>query len=206
MHGIRRVNPNSSHQPTPHQSKGEQPSTSKRPASTASTHPTKVRKLDNESKPVEYFCSVCKVTIPAQNYFHHLHSNLHKGNCCQPTAMDGVLTIETTFKGRLSTYRLPATEQTVDFEGFLGGIQDKVLQLVRSDVSRHGSVKMNVELFGNYHLKTSGEYSIKSFNTRNEIVTIATDLNHLYQSFVEKMLTKAREFNENKSGMKFVSE
>lgn len=197
VHGARRDQPSVSHQPP--LSTSPQQSTSYQPT------PAKVRKLDSGLKPNNHFCTVCKVTYPSRSYFQHLRSNIHKSNCCQQTAVDGVLSIETTFRGRISTYRLPAADQSVDYGQFLTTIQDKVLQLVASNVSTNGAVKMHIELFGNYYLKTSGEYSVKSFNTKNEIVTVATDLNQLYQSFVERVLTKAREFNENKSGMQIIA-
>ena len=50
------------------------------------------------------------------------------------------------------------------------------------------------------YLKTTEEFSIRSFNTKNEVITVDTDLAELYKSVEEVLITKAQEFNESKSG------
>lgn len=168
---------------------------------TSQPTPAKVRKIvaDQPNSNLTN-CSTCQVDIPTKSYFAHLRSNQHKAKCCQSIDMKGVMLLNTAFRGRIASYRIPAEHQTIDYEAFLRENEEKVYKIINMNIIKHGSVKVNVELFGKYFLKTSGEYSIKSFNTKNEIATIATNLETLYSTFTEAALTKARDFNENKSG------
>lgn len=116
------------------------------------------------------------------------------------SSYEGVHHLQTAFKGRIASYVLPATNQTVDYLHFFDGMRKKVLTLIEDSIMKHKVLKVNLEVFGNYHLKSSGEFTIKSFNTKNQIVTVATDLGDVFDSMKERLITKAQEFNENKSG------
>lgn len=72
--------------------------------------------------------------------------------------------------------------------------------MIEDSIVQHKTVKMNLEMFGNYFLKTTGEFSVKSFNTKYEVVTVGSNLQELYTAMKEILLTKAQDFNENKSG------
>lgn len=173
------------------------------PSTTDQPTPAKVMKREQQNSSDQQ-CTSCQITIPSRSFIQHHRSNVHKSNCCDPVEVDGVFSIETAFKSRIASYRIPALHQTLDYGMFMNEIKEKVLQLVTSSIYKHGSIKINVELFGYYYLKSSGEFSIKSFNTRNEIITVATNLDQKYDSLKDIVLNKAQEFNENKSGKAFI--
>lgn len=131
----------------------------------------------------------------------HQRSNQHKSNSLNPCHYDGVFRMSSAFTNRITSFQIPTTHQTVDYHEFLSDVKPKALQIIEDSLFQHKALKISFELFGNYYLKTTGEFSIKSFNTKHEIVTVASDLNHLYAAIAEILVTKAQEFNENKSGM-----
>lgn len=111
--------------------------------------------------------------------------------------------MSSAFRNRIASFQIPTTYQTLDYQEFLSNIKPKVTQIIEDSLFEHKALKINFEVFGNYYLKTTGEFSLKSFNTKYEIVTVASDLNLLYDEMVEILITKAQEFNENKSGTLF---
>lgn len=130
----------------------------------------------------------------------HQRSNKHKTNSVRKCAYEGVLQVATAFKNRIGSFQFPAQYQTVDYAKFLDNIKPNVFGVIEDYILQHKTLKINFEMFGNYYLKTSGEFSIKSFNTKYEVVTVSTDLAQLYKTFEEILITKTQDFNENKSG------
>lgn len=143
---------------------------------------------------------MCDIYIPATAYFAHQLSENHKAKCCKPLDVDNVFIVDTAFNNRIATYRLPISYQTLNYETFLEDVRPKVMQLIESSICQHRLIKVNFEIYGNYFLQRTGEYSIKSFNTKQEVVTTGSKLDDIYNHFTETMITKTKEFNENKSG------
>lgn len=79
-------------------------------------------------------------------------------------------------------------------------IKNKVLELIRSGVSKFTAIKVNVELFGSYILETQHMRDVKSFNTKNVVVTVGTDVDQVYNDFTESLDGKVSEFQERESG------
>ena len=157
--------------------------------------------VENEPGPSKTTkCNTCNVYIQENKLAAHWRSQHHKRSTCQPSSIDGVYQMETAFKSRIASFRIPTTYHCIDYNEFLTSIENLVHRIIQLHLQRHLAVKANMELFGNYFLKTTGEFSVKSFNTKYEVVTSSTNLQNLYSSFVETLVNKAKDFNENKSG------
>ncbi|KAJ8954711.1 hypothetical protein NQ318_011404 [Aromia moschata] len=79
-------------------------------------------------------------------------------------------------------------------------LNKKVFDAINGYIQQHHALKINFELFGLYIIPEKELSDIKSFNTRNKIVTISTDLHEMYDLFEEEMVSKAAEFQERDSG------
>lgn len=144
------------------------------------------------------FCTSCNVQTG--NLIAHQRTQKHKANNCLQADIDGVYQLQTVMKNRISSYRIPSTSDSIDYEEFLSSIECKIRQILQSHLDKFRTIKVNMELYGMYFLATSDEYSTKSFNSKNEIVTLSTQLEDLILHFQDVLVTKAKEFNENKSG------
>lgn len=69
-------------------------------------------------------------------------------------------------------------------------------------LEKHISIKVNVEFFGMYVIFSKNVMDVKSFNTKNSVVTQATALKEVYDQFMATILGKASEFQERDSGKK----
>lgn len=144
------------------------------------------------------YCAVCNLHV--QNFYAHQRTDSHKSKSCLQSDIEGVLKVHSTFKNRIASYRIPATDHLIDYEEFLSSVKCKVQQVLQRHLHNFKAVKVNMEVFGLYYLASSDEYSVKSFNSRDEILTLATNIDTLYDHFQDALVTKAKEFNENKSG------
>lgn len=114
---------------------------------------------------------------------------------------DGVVTVQTAFQSRIASYRVGSANYHIIVEEFMSEIKNKVLALLQRKVLDFRSVKVNVELFGYFVLESQDLSEMKSFNTRNEIVTEGTDLDELYDNFSGVLDEKVSEFQERESGI-----
>lgn len=137
--------------------------------------------------------------IPRHAIGGHMRSIRHKANTWSP--MEGnICVMKTAFKSRIITYKISSNNHHINVENFLNEIKNKVLPLIENEVRKHVSIKLNLELFGMYYLDSKENHEMKSFNTRNEIVSMSSDLDHLYDDFVAKLDEKADIFQERDSG------
>lgn len=114
---------------------------------------------------------------------------------------DGVVAVQTAFRSRIASYRVGTTNYHIIVNDFMTEIKNKVLELIQRKVDTFRSVKVNFELFGYFVLETQDLSEVKSFNTRNEIVTGGTDVGELYDNFIGVLDEKVSEFQERESGM-----
>lgn len=106
------------------------------------------------------------------------------------------------FKNRIASYRLEA--DGIDVVEFLQSATPKVVRLIESCMDKHGSLKINLELFGLYTLPSKDNTQIKSFNTSNSVVTIATNFEDIYKQMYDEILRKMDQFEEADSGWALV--
>lgn len=83
---------------------------------------------------------------------------------------------------------------------FMEDVKPKIVPLVRNQLGKLKSVKVNFELFGYFILEAKERGDVKTFNTRNEIVTMGTDLDGIFQSTTGILDAKVGEFQERDSG------
>lgn len=145
-------------------------------------------------------CVVCNVSVPSNLMVAHQRTSLHRNNSCLPLC-DGVELVNSAFKSRIATYRISSNSEHVDFTLFFNDIMSKVLDVLEQALRLHYTIKVNMIVVGQYYHPTQEVYTEKSFNTCNNIVAVGSDLNDVYQSFVETMKTQSTEFQEKDSGM-----
>ena len=113
---------------------------------------------------------------------------------------EGVQLVKTSFRSRLATYRLEGTEDPTNVKRFLGHLKAKIIRLVGSHLEKQTNIKIGMELFGRFLLRTKEQLEIKSFNTKHALVSEDTDLEELFNQFREILDKKATEFEEKESG------
>lgn len=147
------------------------------------------------------YCNVCDEHVAPRAYVGHIRSNRHKQRLGGTSMDDGVVAVQTAFRSRIASYRVGTTNYHIIVNDFMTEIKNKVLELIQRKVDTFRSVKVNFELFGYFVLETQDLSEVKSFNTRNEIVTGGTDVGELYDNFIGVLDEKVSEFQERESGM-----
>lgn len=79
-------------------------------------------------------------------------------------------------------------------------IKETALNLITNQLMKLTSLKVNVELFGSYILPSKGLRDVKSFNTKNVIITEGSDISQIYDDFVGILDMKVSDFQEKESG------
>ncbi|CAG9773663.1 unnamed protein product [Ceutorhynchus assimilis] len=144
-------------------------------------------------------CAACNLSIPSNLMMAHQRTTQHRNNSCIPLC-DGVQRVDSAFRSRIATYRISSDTEHIDFTVFFNDVMLKVLNVLEQMLGFHGALKVNMVVIGQYYHPTQDVNTEKSFNTCNKIVAVGSDLNELYQSFVEAMKTQSTEFQERDSG------
>jgi hypothetical protein len=108
---------------------------------------------------------------------------------------------KTAFKSRISSYMIKnVNNNDLEINFFFKLIHENLVKLIKNKLSEFNQLKINLELFANYILPTKEAREIKSFNTKNKIFTLSTNLNEELEQMYEIMKTKMSEFAEKDSG------
>lgn len=83
---------------------------------------------------------------------------------------------------------------------FMSDLQQRLLTLLAAQITKHTTIKVNVELFGLFELESKGIEDVKSFNTKNEILTAGSSLSEYYDHICQTLHRKISEFQERDSG------
>lgn len=158
-------------------------------------------KFDNDAGPANCLkCDICDVYVEKNCYTAHIRSNLHRGNAFV-IVDEGVERIVGVFGDRIVSYRVYDTSKHyIDVEEFAHNIQEKLATLIDSVLVIHNSVKINLELYGLYFLLTRENVEVKSFNTKNKVVTQGSNFYEIYDAFIDEIAAKMSEFQERDSG------
>lgn len=158
--------------------------------------------LSKKKKDSEEFkhCSSCNLTIPKKFYYAHLQSRNHKDRSSINTLDPGVQILDCAFKNRIITYRISPTRSHDNFNEFFEEIKQKVIRLVNNEIDKHRSIKLNLVLYCSFILETQEIKENKSFNTKNKILTISSDVSKSYEEFKDELSTQATEFEATGSG------
>lgn len=82
----------------------------------------------------------------------------------------------------------------------MNDIRPKFHQLIQEHLDKLITIKVNTELFGNYFLQTKDITDIKSFRTKNVVITKSMDLEQYYEDLIQVLNEKLTEFLERDSG------
>jgi len=150
-------------------------------------------------------CSVCNVNIDNHRWYGHLRSNVHKSN--NTTSSGGnVEIINTSFKGRIVSYKFKADSHDKNHlpELFLHNISRQVKQIITKTLQKHTSIKVNFVLFSFFLMFKNDRQEMKSFSTKNVIITLNFDFQTFYKRSIEIMLKRIDSFLERDSGWSFL--
>lgn len=146
-----------------------------------------------------YSCTSCNISIPGNQVARHERTLQHRNNAMVQLSPN-VHLIRSAFKCRISSYRIYSDNSYIDYILFFNDIKKKVLDILNKMLKIHRAIKVNMEVFGMYLLPSSETFSEKSFNTANRNMDQASDLDAIYQLFVDKMVAQTSEFQEKDSG------
>lgn len=145
------------------------------------------------------YCVACKISVPQYAYAGHVRSQIHRNAACHPLR-EGVEMVQSAFKNRIATYRISATSNHVDLGSFMIELRGLVLDQLRSTLERFQPLKVHIELAGLYFLESRELTDVKTFLTKNEVITEGTDLDGYYQELTAILDQKTQEFAERESG------
>lgn len=147
----------------------------------------------------------CNVDVLRRAFVGHCRSRTHRQHIkLEQTALPGVETVTSAFKSRIVTYKLTSDKDHITIPDFLDELNSKFVYLIRQLLGKHITIKVNLEFFGLYAIFSKNNLDVKSFNTKNIIVSQSTNLEELYDQFKIIILRKASEFQERDSGNKLV--
>lgn len=129
-----------------------------------------------------FFCKSCNTHV--KHYSSHKKSNIHKSNCLLKTQFENVNLIASAFKNRIATYKISPEIFTISPEDFLTDISQISCHLIKQMLEKFTTVKVNFELYISYILPKNGESSLKSFNTKYEVIYQNTDILCFYKRFI----------------------
>ncbi|KAJ8915327.1 hypothetical protein NQ315_008211 [Exocentrus adspersus] len=116
------------------------------------------------------------------------------------TLEPGVSKIVCAFKNRISSYRFTSPRSLIDYNDFFEKIKEKVFNVIRESIKEHTALKINFEAFGLYIIPEKELSDVKSFNTANKVITPSSDLQKIFEEFINEILAQASEFQEKNSG------
>lgn len=147
------------------------------------------------------FCEDCNIQVEEALFQGHLRSNEHKKKSCEKCCETGLTVIKSAFKNRIISYKIEnELDNDTDIHRFLEKIQVKLQDAIKFHIVQHNSLKVNVELFATYILPSKHLTEVKSFNTKNFILTVASNLRTFYEEISSIIHTKMTEFAEKDSG------
>ncbi|KAL0850902.1 hypothetical protein ABMA28_006811 [Loxostege sticticalis] len=154
------------------------------------------------------FCSDCSIQLGNRQWVGHLRSTQHKNNVTMRKAdVDGVVEFATAFRGRISSYRIVATEEFENSlpDAFLQNVSSKINHLLQIALNRHVSLKVNFEYYANFMLLKNNAHELKSFTTKNFIVHRNFNYDKMFQTLVSSIKNKIEEFEGRESGWTFLN-
>lgn len=158
-----------------------------------------LKKKKKESDEFKH-CISCNITIPKKFYHAHLQSRKHKDNACSNTLDPGIQILDCAFKNRIITYRISPSRSHDNFNDFFEEIKQKEIRLVTNEIDKHRSIKLNLVLHCSFILESQEIKENKSFNTKNKVLTISSNVSRSYEEFKNELSTQATEFEATGSG------
>lgn len=168
---------------------------------------------NNNGDNINFFCDDCEKPIPRKNWPYHKRTNEHKINCSKRLDDDhdddgNLKCIKSSFNNHIVSYLIENVNKTELIpENFLAVIREKVIRLLCKHIQKHGNIKFNMELFGEYTLIKEDEDSctidVKSHQTKMIILGMYStreDILDIYNEQCNVIVKKMSEFQERDSG------
>lgn len=119
----------------------------------------------------------------------------------EPTHLEGVVKMGSSFKTRISIYEISNMKKDeLNLKITLEEMKPKFIILIKDYLEKHISLKINLEQYALYYLEKQNLVDVKSFNTKNIIVTHGSNLETLFDQFSDMITNQADEFEEKDSG------
>lgn len=150
-------------------------------------------------------CDICNLILSSNRaYLGHLRSQKHKSASLKDYIDEepNIKIIQSAFQSRIVSYQITDAAKGVSIENFLDAVESKVIQLIKNQIDVHITSKINMELFAMYYKETSERIvrNIKSFNTKNIIITHSSLLDDEYHNFKVAIISQSEEFQDCGSG------
>lgn len=152
-------------------------------------------------------CSFCKVSVNKKYLSSHLRSNKHKQQILKKynEEDENIYIINSALKSRIISYRVSdIPNEYISCNEFLFAVKQKIITLINLQIEVLNSVKVNFELFGLFSQPDVKENeiitSLKSFNTKNRVITKSCDLDEIYSETTNVLNTQCEEFQDKESG------
>jgi len=152
--------------------------------------------------PVKY-CDTCELEVPVDKWVGHSRTLQHRNQASRINVEDGVELVKTSFRNRISTFRLSSNQHPTSPKDFVNNLKPKVIRLVEDHLRKFDHLKVGVELFGRFLLPSEEREEVKSFNVRFRLVNANTDLEELVNQFNAILGAKFADFSEKDSGKFF---
>ena len=149
------------------------------------------------------YCDTCKLEVPANKWSGHSRTLKHRTLASQINVEDGVELVKTSFRNRISTFRLSSTQNPTSPKDFVNALKPNVIKLVGDHLRKFDHLKVGVELFGRFLLPSEEREEVKSFTVRFRLVNENTDLEELVDQFNAILGAKFADFSEKDSGKFF---
>lgn len=187
-----------------HQKRQHNPATEVQQAAGPSTGTTKRVKIDDSQD--HTLCELCNVSILKKYLSNHCKSMIHKNNNLNKYSEDAnIQIVDSAFKSRIVSYRVSDnSNEYISVNDFMSAIKHKILTLIKLQIEIFRAVKVNFELFTiytKYDVKDDVNVSsIKTFNTKNGVLTEGSDLELIFSQIVDTLNIQSEEFQEKESG------
>lgn len=113
---------------------------------------------------------------------------------------DGIEKLNSAFKCRICSYRFSAITHLIDPNSFFDSIRDDVCLVLVHYLEQFTTIKVNCELFSMYSKPDTEVSDTKSFYTENKVVTVADNVDDVFDDFREEILAKTEDFQQRDSG------
>ena len=147
------------------------------------------------------YCNTCSIMVPANKWVGHLRTLQHRSQACTTHEDEGVQLVRTSFRNRISTFRLSAKQDPTNPKRFVNNLKPKVVRLVEDHQHKFDFLKVGVELFGRFVLPTKETEEVKSFIAKYRMVSAGSDLGEMIDQVGDILDAKVSEFKERDSGM-----
>lgn len=179
---------------------------------TGEEYPINTARNDRAKK---IYCAKCHIYVDVKGFPSHRKTEQHK-NAGKIIVSDGVFLIGAVENGYIEEFRVESIlKNEILPKKYFVSVKPKILALLQEKMVKHGSIKYNLKLFGEYVKYTENsmpetienalsndemEFSYKNFVSPYLSVYCDIELEDSLQNHIEKICQLTDEFQERNSG------